>query len=1204
MQADYKVNSIYVDEETGEIFAKCYDNVYGEDFEKYLGNPEEHQSSLNASIMLEDSNFGMTDELRNEIISTFGLEDLGHEFVDTDDYDDEIYAGNANGIMTEEELDAQYNIEESFSLREALNRIDIATSNKFDLRNLYESVELSEEDKKQLATLIYDQEDASVIYDTLNGKFLESIGMNEEDETKSPVIHKKSDGSYLVTSESGDGYTAFNKNDVCMGHISAHDDNEAKNRFNINKFDESLNKAAELKWNDVSDEFDDPYKLIYQSKKHGKIFNIWRDSEEGTFDVTVEEGSYERQDLDNSGFKSLDAAKEYCQDIFLKMDESLNEYLFEIPSDYIDYCPKCSERELTHKGDGKGVCDSCGAEFTLVPGANNQVKILPNDESDEYTKLTESSDITWHDVYKQFLDIVDSTYTGGNEEEIAKAVEELYRQHDGETAWDEAWLRWLDHTLEPGDEGFEEADALYKSERERIRGRKLGESTSSRKTFAQWFDETQCYGDDTEFYPFDNYVKNFPNAEVLRNVTALDIVNNAHKFHDIYDVDSDDRMKAFIFACEELNIDEDILYKAWLRETPIACVNESLDNNSWDTSRVTDLVSHYLTEFDNMSTEQLQKKIWVTMKEEGSKLPDLDTFKQYVADTAAHFYEEVDSLGEDYELSPKNEDINDPDEVLTFKRDINLANDADEIQQLIYELSDGVAEDNAQQAFNENESNDLETLKSAVVTAIDVYLEDNEWLGESKSIEESFHKDGWVLRYDNGDHYVYWTADDDYTPDITNPKIMIYDSEDIALSDVSDVKKIYAELTDYEDAIFEPVHTSELSTNESKSIKEGVEYEVYFDSGLSDEDEFFTDLRQAKKYAKELVKKYGPKESDTPAIIKKNNGDPLPDNWNVIDKIYYNNESRSIRENEDEEKLTAGKLTRLVKNITGLNTLKTQSTSVRGFHSIGEGSFKVTKEGYNNFRIIFYRDKDMQKKVKDELLSKGYTVTDMGNDIVVDAYKSQNESKPINESADTMIYLFPELTDEDLDMLKAYGLQLLGINHGAYGDEENWVVRGQESSLRMFADKYLGYELHPDYLYDEDDFAGDIEPLNEALHPSGTENLRGLMKNFSNKLKQHFYQTGDGWEVNYEEKVHNYAMGADVYHIITITLDNELIAEFLCGKSVGDRYESYRVKIMSDINNSNFDEYSGTSYESMIDDIKKVNIPIFNGFNFNSITSK
>lgn len=99
-----------------------------------------------------------------------------------------------------------------------------------------------------------------------------------------------------------------------------------------------------------------------------------------------------------------------------------------------------------------------------------------------------------------------------------------------------------------------------------------------------------------------------------------------------------------------------------------------------------------------------------------------------------HFDFEDDDLNESKSIK---EDINDSDEVLTFKRDVNLANDADEIQLLIYELLDGVAEDIAQQAFNENESNDLETLKSAVITAIDVYFEDNEWLDESKSIKES-----------------------------------------------------------------------------------------------------------------------------------------------------------------------------------------------------------------------------------------------------------------------------------------------------------------------------------------------------------------------------------------------------------------------------------------------------------------------------------
>ena len=81
----------------------------------------------------------------------------------------------------------------------------------------------------------------------------------------------------------------------------------------------------------------------------------------------------------------------------------------------------------------------------------------------------------------------------------------------------------------------------------------------------------------------------------------------------------------------------------------------------------------------------------------------------------------------------------------------------------------------------------------------------------------------------------------------------------------------------------------------------------------------------------------------------------------------------------------------------------------------------------------------------------------------------------LKEGIATYLYLFPELTDEDLQMAKAYGLQYLGKNHGADGSEDNWVVAGSENSLTKFAERWLGYELHPDYLYDADDFAGDID---------------------------------------------------------------------------------------------------------------------------------
>ena len=101
----------------------------------------------------------------------------------------------------------------------------------------------------------------------------------------------------------------------------------------------------------------------------------------------------------------------------------------------------------------------------------------------------------------------------------------------------------------------------------------LKEAVGGTRTFSQWFDETSSDSRE-EFYPFANYVKTFPSAEALANATAEDIMNNAHQFYDVYDVDSADRERAFSFASEELDRDYDDFYYAWLNGNPI--VNESL----------------------------------------------------------------------------------------------------------------------------------------------------------------------------------------------------------------------------------------------------------------------------------------------------------------------------------------------------------------------------------------------------------------------------------------------------------------------------------------------------------------------------------------------------------------------------------------------------------------------------------------------------
>jgi hypothetical protein len=88
---------------------------------------------------------------------------------------------------------------------------------------------------------------------------------------------------------------------------------------------------------------------------------------------------------------------------------------------------------------------------------------------------------------------------------------------------------------------------------------------------------------------------------------------------------------------------------------------------------------------------------------------------------------------------------------------------------------------------------------------------------------------------------------------------------------------------------------------------------------------------------------------------------------------------------------------------------------------------------------------------------------------------SLDESKSMDEGLfNDYIYLFPELDNDDIKMMAGYNIKYLGMNHGPDGSEDNWVVYGAKEDIEKYAEKYLGYELHPDYLYEYDDFAGEI----------------------------------------------------------------------------------------------------------------------------------
>lgn len=250
MNADYRVKRIYTEEETNAIIAVCYDLLYEEEFEKYLGYPDEFDGKENASTLLNDSTYEMTDELRAEIESTFGVKEFdseqdydGYQFYDFgdddfDDEDDEDFAVPTKNLKRE-----------SFNLREALNQIDIDTDNKYDLLNLYEACNLKENEKRALANIVYDQNDPSVIYDTLNNRFLgKEIEMPER--VKDGVIHEGED-EFEFDDEFNAYYDGYTKEDE--------DENSAANRLKRNQVNESYDFKglnAELRKELPADEID------------------------------------------------------------------------------------------------------------------------------------------------------------------------------------------------------------------------------------------------------------------------------------------------------------------------------------------------------------------------------------------------------------------------------------------------------------------------------------------------------------------------------------------------------------------------------------------------------------------------------------------------------------------------------------------------------------------------------------------------------------------------------------------------------------------------------------------------------------------------------------------------------------------------------------------------------------------------------------
>lgn len=80
-------------------------------------------------------------------------------------------------------------------------------------------------------------------------------------------------------------------------------------------------------------------------------------------------------------------------------------------------------------------------------------------------------------------------------------------------------------------------------------------------------------------------------------------------------------------------------------------------------------------------------------------------------------------------------------------------------------------------------------------------------------------------------------------------------------------------------------------------------------------------------------------------------------------------------ESKNEKVLSKADVTKAIKKISGLETLKTTTSGVRGYRPVTGGSFKVDDGGLNNFIVYFYNNTDKIPEIIDELKKQGFKIS-------------------------------------------------------------------------------------------------------------------------------------------------------------------------------------------------------------------------------------
>lgn len=131
---------------------------------------------------------------------------------------------------------------------------------------------------------------------------------------------------------------------------------------------------------------------------------------------------------------------------------------------------------------------------------------------------------------------------------------------------------------------------------------------------------------------------------------------------------------------------------------------------------------------------------------------------------------------------------------------------------------------------------------------------------------------------------------------------------------------------------------------------------------------------------------------------------------------------------------------------------------------IGSKIENVEEQGKDNYSVYFKCSEEQLHKVLEEL--------DIPHEDISDFIVKDSVNDKVVEDAGLYIYQFPaDMTEEDLEKLGEYNLELMGKVGSEGFQPGDFVVRGKLADLKRYCQEWIGgYEMHPDYLYKDGDF--------------------------------------------------------------------------------------------------------------------------------------